>query len=246
MVYNTVCEEAEEAEEEKWRSKETMPVKCLETIIGSGLFQYVSESDTIDVYEHLNITERSCRKGEYICYQGDKIDSILIVKRGSVRTEKTYPNGDLHIMSLFEDNSIVALEVAVSRQKTVPFDIIANEKCEIVFISMQSIEGSACSHQLRQAMIEMLADDNIRMSHKIEILAERGLRDRVMVYLNVLAKKSGSNTVQVKMSREQMAQFLCVNRSALSNELNKMKREGIIDFHRGQFRILTRNTSDKH
>ena len=59
------------------------------------------------------------------------------------------------------------------------------------------------------------------------------------VYLNVLAKKSGGNTVQVKMSREQMARYLCVNRSALSNELNKMKREGIIDFHRGTFRILT-------
>ena len=91
---------------------------------------------------------------------------------------------------------------------------------------------------LHSALIEMLADDNIRMTHKIEILAERGLRSRIMVYLNVLARKSGSDTVSVKMSREQMAQYLCVNRSALSNELNKMKREGLIDFQRGTFRLL--------
>ena len=84
----------------------------------------------------------------------------------------------------------------------------------------------------------MLSDSNIKMAHKVEILAERGLRDRIMVYLNVLRSKAGGNTVTIKMSREQLAQFLCVNRSALSNELNKMKREGIIDFKGSRFTIL--------
>ena len=126
----------------------------------------------------------------------------------------------------------------MSRKKTTPIDLIANEQCRVVFVSMQSIEASPFRNQLHSALIEMLADDNIRMTHKVEILAERGLRSRIMVYLNVLARKSGTDTVSVKMSREQMAQYLCVNRSALSNELNKMKREGLIDFSRGKFRLL--------
>ena len=84
----------------------------------------------------------------------------------------------------------------------------------------------------------MRADSNIRMARKVEILAERGLRDRILVYLNILRRKSNSNTVTVRMNREQLAQFLCVNRSALSNELNKMKKEGVIDFKRDQFTIL--------
>lgn len=83
-----------------------------------------------------------------------------------------------------------------------------------------------------------MASDNIRKMHKIEILAERGLRNRILMYLEILHRKSGTDTVSVKMSREQLAQYLCVNRSALSNELNKMKREKIIDFERDQFRFL--------
>ena len=215
-----------------------MSMKYLETVINSGLFRHVRKSDYISVFEKLSISERNFKRGETIYYQGDVIDQLCIVERGSVRGEKTYPNGDIHIVSIFDEGSIVALEIPLSRKKTSPIDVIANENCGMVVVSIQSIEQSRHRDQLHRALMENLADDNIRMMHKIEILAERGLRDRVMVYLNVLSSKSGSNVVQVRMSREQMAQFLCVNRSALSNELNKMKREGIIDFRRGEFTIL--------
>ena len=213
-------------------------MKYLETVINSGLFRHVRKSDYISVFEKLSISERNFKRGETIYYQGDVIDQLCIVERGSVRGEKTYPNGDIHIVSIFDEGSIVALEIPLSRKKTSPIDVIANENCRMVVVSIQSIEQSRHRDQLHRALIEMLADDNVRMANKIEILAERGLRDRVLIYLNVLAKKSGTDTVQVKMSREQMAQYLCVNRSALSNELNKMKREGIIDFRRGEFRLL--------
>lgn len=215
-----------------------MLVNHYETIMNSGILRYVKARDQLSTFEKLSVSERSYRKGEIIYYQGDVMDQLCIVESGSVRGEKTYPNGDVHIVSIFDEGSIVALEIPLSRKKTSPIDVIANENCRLVIVSLQSIEQSRQKDQLHRALLEMLADDNIRMANKVEILAERGLRDRVLVYLNVLARKSGTNTVQVKMSREQMAQYLCVNRSALSNELNKMKREGIIDFRRGAFRLL--------
>ena len=79
------------------------------------------------------------------------------------------------------------------------------------------------------------------MGHKIEILAERGLRDRVIVYLNILARRFQSNVVTVPLSREQLASYLCVNRSALSNELSKMRQDGIISFKGREFCLLTYN-----
>lgn len=215
-----------------------MQIKHLENIIDCGLFRYLRKSDYIDAFEQLSITSKSYKKGEIIYCEGDIIDALCIVERGSVRGEKTYPNGEVHIVSIFDEGSIFCLEVSVSRMKTTPIDIVANEQCRVISISMQSVEASAFRDKMHSALIEMLADDNIRMTHKVEILAERGLRSRVLVYLNVLARKSGTDTVRVKMSREQMAQYLCVNRSALSNELSKMKREGLIDFKRGQFRLL--------
>lgn len=209
----------------------------LENIINSGLFQHIRKSDYIDAFERLHVATKTYRKGSFIARQGDVIDALLIVESGSVRGEKTYPSGDVHLVSVFDTGAIFALEVAVSRTRTTPYDLIANEDTRILSISMQTLDHSGYQDRLRIALMQMLADENIRMSNKIEILAERGLRGRIMAYLNILARKSGTNTVQVKMSREQMAQYLCVNRSALSNELNKMKREGLIDFTRTQFTL---------
>lgn len=216
-------------------------MKYLECVINSGLFKYIKKSEYIEAFEQADIIERSYAKGEIIYYEGDVVDHICIVRRGSVRAEKTYPNGDVHIAEIFEENSIFALEIAVSKRKTTPMDYLANETCRILFVSITALQQGRLRDPIRMALTEMLADDNIRMSHKIEILAERGLRNRVQVYLDILAGKAGSNQVNVRMSREQLAHYLCVNRSALSNELNKMKREGIIDFKRHQFTLLDRN-----
>ena len=130
------------------------------------------------------------------------------------------------------------LAVAVSRSRVAPLDYISNEETTVVFVSMHSIQKSKYSEGMQKTLIHMLADDNIKMGNKIEILAERGLRDRILVYLHILRVKSGTDTVTLKMSREQFAQYLCVNRSALSNELSKMKKEGLIDFKGPKFTIL--------
>lgn len=213
-------------------------MKYLEGIIESGLFSEINKRDYIEAFEQLKITGRRYKKNEVVFYEGDLIDKICIIREGSVRSEKVYPDGELHIVDMFDTGSIFALEVSSSRTKKAAVDYISNEESIVVFVSMHSIERNAYREEINRAMLHMLSDANIKMAHKIEILAERGLRDRIMVYLNVLRSKAGGNTVTVKMSREQLAQFLCVNRSALSNELNKMKKEGLIDFKGTRFTIL--------
>lgn len=213
-------------------------MKHLEGIIESGLFSEINKRDYIEAFEQLKITGRRYKKNEVVFYEGDLIDKICIIREGSVRSEKVYPDGELHIVDMFDTGSIFALEVSSSRTKKAAVDYISNEESIVVFVSMHSIERNAYREAINRAMLHMLSDANIKMAHKIEILAERGLRDRIMVYLNVLRGKAGDNTVTVKMSREQLAQFLCVNRSALSNELNKMKKEGLIDFKGTRFTIL--------
>lgn len=213
-------------------------MKYLEAVIESRLFDEIDKRSYIDAFEQLKITGRNYRKDEVIFYEGDVIDKICIVREGNIRAEQIYPNGELHIVDVFDEGSIFGLAIAASRTKKASVDFVCNEDSLVVFVSLHSIERSSFSRELNRALIHMLADENIKMSHKIDILAERGLRDRIMVYLNVLRNKAGGNTVTVRMSREQLAQFLCVNRSALSNELNNMKREGLIDFKGSIFRIL--------
>lgn len=213
-------------------------MQYLESIIDSGLLSELKKSDYVEAFEQLKISGRSYNPGETIFFEGDIIDKFCIVRKGSVRSEKTYLNGEVHIVDIFDEGSVFGLGFAVSRSRISALDFISNEETTVVFVSMHSIQKNKFSSEMNKALTYMLADSSIKMSHKIEILAERGLRERVMVYLHILQAKSGTDTVTVKMSREQLAQFLCVNRSALSNELSKMKKEGIIDFKGPQFTIL--------
>ena len=200
-------------------------MQYLESIIDSGLLNELKKTDYMEAFEQLKISGRSYKPGETIFFEGDVIDKFCIIRKGSVRSEKTYLNGEVHIVDIFDEGSVFGLAFAVSRSRVTALDFISNESSEIVFVSMHSIQKNKFSSEMNKSLTFMLADSNIKMSNKIEILAERGLRDRILVYLNVLRVKSGSDTVTVKMSREQLAQYLCVNRSALSNELSKMKKK---------------------
>lgn len=213
-------------------------MQYLESIIDSGLLSELKKSDYVDAFEQLKISGRNYKPGETIFFEGDIIDKICIVKRGSVRSEKTYLNGEVHIVEIFEEGSMFGLAFAVSKSRITALDFVSNEDAEVVFVSMHSIRKSRFANEMNRTLTYMLADSSIKLSNKVEILAERGLRERVMVYLHILQTKAGSNTVTVRMSREQLAQFLCVNRSALSNELSKMKKEGIIDFKGPTFTLM--------
>ncbi len=213
-------------------------MQYLESVINSGLLNELKKSEYVEAFEQLKISGRNYKSGETIFFEGDIIDKFCIVRKGSVRSEKTYLNGEVHIVDLFDEGSVFGLAFALSKSRISALDFISNEESEIVFVSMHSIRKSNFSNDMNTTLNYMMADSNIKMSHKIEILAERGLRERIMVYLHVLQAKSGTDTVTIKMSREQLAQYLCVNRSALSNELSKMKKDGIIDFKGSSFTIL--------
>lgn len=213
-------------------------MQYLESVIESGLFTALKKTEYIDAFQQLKISGRNYAPGEPIFFEGDIIDKFCIIRKGSVRSEKTYLNGEVHIVDIFDEGSVFGLAFAVSKSRISAFDFISSEESEIVFVSMHSIRKSKYAGFLNKALSYMMADNNIKMGHKIEILAERGLRERIMVYLHVLQAKAGADTVTVRMNREQLAQFLCVNRSALSNELSKMKKEGIIDFKGSSFTIL--------
>lgn len=213
-------------------------MKYLGTVIDSGLLEEISRTEYLQAFEELNVIGQNMRENEIIFSEGDEINKICIIDRGSVRSEKAYPDGELHIIQVYDEGAVFGMETAVSKTRVAPNDYICNEDSTIVFVSLKSIGNSRFSKQIYEVLMQQLANDNIRKMHKIEILAEKGLRKRVLMYLDILRRKAGSDTVSVRMSREQMAQYLCVNRSALSNELNKMKREKIIDFEKDRFKIL--------
>lgn len=213
-------------------------MKYLGTIIDSGILDELKKSQYIQAIEELGIIGQNLKKDDIIFHEGDEVNKICIIDRGSVRGEKAYPSGELHIIEIYDEGSIFGTEAAVSKKKTAAMDYICNEDCTVVYLPLKNIDSSGFSRQIYAVLMQQLANDNIKKMNKIEILAERGLRKRIMLYFGILRKKAGGDVITVKMSREQLAQYLGVNRSALSSELNKMRREKIIDFEKDIFRFL--------
>ena len=198
----------------------------------------VDKTEYINVFEALNVTGVEYKKGDVILNEDDLVDSVCIIEYGSVRGEKPYNTGDLHIVEMHERDDFFALEEAVSKIGAATMNYVCNEDSMIVYVSMNAIRESKSSAQIMSFLMQRLADESIRKMYKIEILAERKLRGRIMRYFSILTKKAGNGVFNVHMDREQLARFLCVNRSALSYELNEMKREGMIDFRKNEFRML--------
>ena len=216
----------------------TLIMKDSSSIINTGLLDYIPADEHDKALGAIQVSSRSFAKGETIISSGDQIDSICVIAEGIVRSEKTYTDGVTHLVAMFEPHTLFALEFAMSKTRVTPVDFIAHEKSRILFIRYASIKESDYWEPMRRALVEKLADEVVRKSNKIQILAEHNIRDRVLVYLNILVQKTGRDEVILSMNREQLAQFLCVNRSSLSNELSQMQEEGIIEFRKNRFRLL--------
>lgn len=215
-------------------------MRHLETILESGLLSQVSKADYIIAFESLEVTSKHYEKGEMIFKSGTAVDKICIVESGCVREERVYEDGEVCIIHNFSEKKIFALEAVVSNKKTVAADYVCSEDATVVYIPYRNIENSNWVTEIQRVLLQFMADESFRNMYKVEILARRGVRERILLYLEHLQQKTGSNTVFIRMDREQFAQFLCVNRSSLSNELNQLKREGIIDFEKNKFVLLKR------
>ena len=86
-------------------------------------------------------------------------------------------------------------------------------------------------------LLVLLAQSNMKKEYRLAILSRKGIRDRILTYLTMQADKRHTDTFEIPFNREELASFLCVNRSALSHELSLMRKEGLISFHKNRFTI---------
>lgn len=108
-------------------------MKYLECIINSGLFDEIEKEDYIRAFEELRVSGKNMCKGDVVFYEDDEIDKLCIIEKGSVRGEKAYSSGELHIIDFHEAGNIFALEEAVSKMRTCTMDYICNEDSQIVY-----------------------------------------------------------------------------------------------------------------
>jgi CRP-like cAMP-binding protein len=210
-------------------------------MIRSRVFDGLSPEEYDRILCDHRLETRKYSRGEIVINEGEPVKNIGILHLGKLVGVKINYEGMTHLLRTFEPGEAMLIEAYFSSFGTSPMTIIADEESDIVILPSSIFESPSSdriAERLFHNMFRILADESIKLIYKTEILSKRSLRERIMSYLLIMQEKRGKNSFQILMNQEKFAQYLCVNRSALSYELNLMKREGIIAYSKDQYTIL--------
>lgn len=207
----------------------------------SPMFQGLSESELEQMTD--SICTRSCSfaKGGIIFHAGDTVREMGIVQKGSVNIENIDPWGNRGILSNVTAGQVFAETYALC-QEPLMVNAVAAENCEILFLNLQVLMSehnmnSSWYLKILQNMLRISVQKNMILSQRIFCTTAKTVRGRLLTYLSGLSVKNGSSTFQVPFDRQHMADYLNLDRSALSKELGKMRDEGMIEFYKNTFRL---------
>ena len=187
---------------------------------------------------------REFEKQAVLIAPGDRVDWFAIVLRGKAQISQIFSDGTSSLMDALGPGYPLGTDLICTRSRRSPYYAIAAGPLQILpFPGTLLLEPGALPEETRMVLqrnlLTILSDSNLRKHYRLAILAQRGLRDRVLVYLTMQAERRGTHTFRIPFSREELAAFLCVNRSALSHELSLMEAEGLIRFRKNEFTLLS-------
>ena len=211
-------------------------------LAGTRLFQGIREHEIEAMLTCLSAVERTYRKDAYIYRAGDVTGRLGVVMEGAVNIIKDDVWGNRKIIENIGGGQIFGETYACLKGEPLMVDVQASERSRILFMDVNRILttcSSSCDfhNRLIRSLMYVLAGKNLMLTKKMDIITPKSLRERVMVYLSQESVKQGCRTVTVPFNRQQMADYLSVDRSALSAELSRMQRDGVISYEKNRFTI---------
>lgn len=208
----------------------------------SSLFAGIEENEIDAMIQCLSADIKKYKKDEFIFRQGDYIRSLGMVLKGRAHIVQEDFWGNRNILTQIEPGQIFAETYACLNERELRVDVIAEEETEILFMDMQKVIGvcaSACRFHsmLIRNLLNVLAGKNLMLTTKIGHVMQRSTRDKILSYLSEQSLSAHSSEFIIPFNRQELADYLSVDRSALSNELSKLSKEGIIDYKKNKFKL---------
>ena len=215
--------------------------KVFEIAKNNPLFQGIAFSDFECMLGCLPTRTASYKKADIILLSGDTIDFVGLILSGAVKTIKEDTDGRITILTELAVSDVFGEAFACAGVTQSPVSIVAMEDTEVLFIDYKRIITSctaACPFhaKLIENMLLLIARKNLALNQKIEILSKRTTREKLLYFFD--AQRGAAGKFTIPFTREELAHYLCVDRSAMSNELGKMRDEGLIKYHKNSFEIL--------
>lgn len=183
------------------------------------------------------------KKGQLIIREDEYIDSIWLILSGEVNSCKYSSNGNEILLSKLEDHEVLGLDITCTRSKKSLYDVYASKpsfllKFDYNLFHREDVLPANYKLLIYENIIECIANNNAKQLHKIEIISQKSIRDKIMTYLLIQKNNKNTNKFEISFDRDQLANYLCINRSVLSHELSLMQQEGLIKFKKNEFEIF--------
>ena len=207
------------------------------------LFRGMSEQERADCLEELATGTKTYQKDELILLAGDVTDRLGMVLSGSVTIETNDVWGNCTILSHVGKGQVFAETYALLPGEVLLVDVRANEDCEIGFVRVggmlrEETPAATWAEKFQRNLLQITAQKNLALSGRSFHTAPKSVRGRVLSYLNAMSLQNRSTEFDIPFDRQQLADYLNLDRTSLSKELGRMKREGIIQCRKNHFRLL--------
>lgn len=217
--------------------------KYIEILKRTQLFSGVSDTEISAMLNCLQAKLLTFQKGDYVFREGERIDNITVLVKGKLLVQHDDFWGNRNIVNVIRVGEMFGEAYVAPESGSLLNDVIAEEDSAVIFFDVRRIL-TVCSTACRfhsmviQNLFFAISEKNQKLVQKIGHMSKRSTRAKLLSYLSEEAKRQNSSHFTIPFTRQQLADFLCVDRSAMSNELCKMRDEGLLQFAKNQFILL--------
>ena len=211
-------------------------------LLKSYIFRGMDEKQLKEALAYLNAREVFYKKGENLIMLSNPINDFAVVLSGSVQVSCDDIDGNRMIMATVAKGEMFSESLAVTACRESPINATAAEDSRILWLSADIIRRNESDNPVKNKIIlnfiNAVANKCLMMNDRVQILSKKTIREKVITYLSQLSEQGKKKEIKIPFDRQGMADYLGVERSALSRELSRMENEGIIAYRKNNFTIL--------
>ena len=217
--------------------------KMNETILkNSTLFRGLTDEERKECLRALDSREQYFRKGSVILHAGDKTDRMGMVLSGSVTIESNDAWGNCTVLSHVEAGQFFAETYALLPEEVLLVDVRTNEDSRILFFRvgnlLRDLPPSARKEKILKNLLMISSRKNLILSGRSFQTSPKSCRGRLLSYLNAVSLQKQATEFDIPFNRQQLADYLNLERTNMSKELSRMQKEGIIEYRKNHFKLL--------
>lgn len=214
----------------------------LELIEGLSLFSGISKADIPKLLSLINASVVTYEKNQPIFREGERVEKAGIILFGKAELRKEDYHGNRSLLQIMPQGQMFGEALCCTEVEILPVGIYAAEKCTVLLFDCKQIIKGSLKNDFQPILLKnlliIIAQKNLNLRAKINLLSKRTTREKIMAYLLSESKRIGEREFDIPLDRQQLADYLGVERSAMSAEISKLRRDGIISANKKHFCII--------